>query len=89
MRRFRDSPKRPINLSLNSAVLDLAREMGLNISQVVDELLLAEVEKRYRERWQEENAEAIAQYNARIEREGTFSQRIQRWLGEQAVDEKR
>jgi antitoxin CcdA len=73
MRKFRNAPKRNINLSLNSAVLDQAREMGLNISQLVDQLLAAEVEKQYWARWNEDNKQAIADYNARIESEGLFS----------------
>jgi len=75
MRRIRNAPKRAINLSLNAEVLDMAREMGLNISQTVDALLTEEVLKQYWQRWQHDNAEAIAHYNARIEREGLFSDR--------------
>jgi antitoxin CcdA len=75
MRRFRESPKRPVNLTLNAAVLDTAKQLGLNISQTVDALLTAEVTRLYWERWREDNREAIADYNARIEREGLFSDR--------------
>jgi len=70
MLRFDNSPKRPANLSLNAKVLDMARELGMNLSQTVDALLAEEVRRRYWERWNEENKEAIAAYNARIEREG-------------------
>lgn len=70
MLRFDDSPKRPTNLSLNAKVLEMARELGMNLSQTVDTLLAEEVRKRYFERWNAENAEAIAHYSARIEREG-------------------
>jgi len=70
MPRFDDAPKRATNLSLNSKVLDMARELGMNISQTVDALLAEEVTRRYWERWNEENKEAIAEYNARIAREG-------------------
>jgi antitoxin CcdA len=87
MRSIRNAPKRPINLSLNAKVLDMAKEMGLNISQTVDALLTEEVLRRYYDRWAEDNAQAIADYNARIEREGTFSQRIQRYLDEQRAKE--
>jgi antitoxin CcdA len=67
---FDQAPKRATNLSLNSKVLDMAKELGLNISATVDELLAAEVKRRYWERWNEDNKEAIADYNARVEREG-------------------
>jgi antitoxin CcdA len=70
MPRFDDAPKRAANLSLNSKVLDMARELGMNISQTVDALLAEEVTRRYWERWNEENKEAVAEYNARIAREG-------------------
>jgi antitoxin CcdA len=82
MLRFDDAPKRPTNLSLNAKVLEAARELGINISQTVDHLLAEEVRRLYQEKWLSENRQAIDEYNARIEREGTFSQRVQRWLAE-------
>jgi antitoxin CcdA len=62
--------KRAVNLSLNAKVLDRARELGMNLSATVDGLLAEAVNKRYWQQWNEENKEAIAHYNARIEREG-------------------
>lgn len=70
MLRFDNAPKKATNLSLNSKVLEAAREMGMNVSQTVDELLAAEVRRRYWQRWNEENKDAIEEYNARIAREG-------------------
>ena len=70
---FSDGPKRPTNLTLNGRLLDLAREMNINLSQTVDRLLAEEIRRRYREQWTERNQEAIAEYNARIQKEGTFS----------------
>jgi len=70
MRHLDNAPKKATNLSLNSKVLEMAREMGMNISQTVDELLAAEVQRRYWEKWNEENKEAVAAYNARIAKEG-------------------
>lgn len=87
MPRFDDAPKRATNLSLNSKVLELARELGMNLSQTVDALLAAEVQRRYQARWNEDNKAAVEAYNARIEREGTFSQRIQRHLAARGPDD--
>lgn len=70
MRRIDEAPKRATNLSLNSAVLDMAKDLGMNLSATVDALLAQEVQRRYWERWNEENKEAIEHYNARIAREG-------------------
>lgn len=61
--------KRAVNLSLNAKVLDTARELGMNVSATVDALLAKEVRRRYWERWNSENREAIEHYNERIARE--------------------
>jgi antitoxin CcdA len=70
MLRFDNAPKKSTNLSLNSKVLEAARSLGMNLSQTVDELLAAEVQRRYWERWNADNQEAIDAYNARIASEG-------------------
>ena len=70
MLHFNDSPKRATNLSLNAKVLHAARDLGMNLSATVDALLAEEVRKRYWARWNEDNKEAVAHYNARIAREG-------------------
>ncbi len=64
------SSKRPVNLSINARTLEQARALGINLSQAVDGFLAEEVKRRYWERWNEENKEAIDAYNARIAKEG-------------------
>ena len=75
-----NAPKRATNLSLSASTLEKARELGLNLSKTVDELLEKEVRRVYRTQWAERNKAAIEQYNARIENEGTFAQQVQEWL---------
>jgi antitoxin CcdA len=70
MLRFDAAAKRATNLTLNAKVLDLARELGMNLSQTVDTLLAEEVRRRYWERWNADNKGAIDAYNERIERDG-------------------
>lgn len=77
---FSDAPKRATNLNLNGRLLDLAREMNINLSQTVDRLLAEEIRRRYREHWIERNKDAIAEYNARVEKEGTFSAEIRSFM---------
>lgn len=72
MPRFDKAPKKATNLSLNSKVLEMARELGMNVSETVDALLAREVERRYWEGWQERNQAAIDDYNARIRRDGIW-----------------
>ena len=40
MLRFDDASRRATHLSLNSKVLDAARELGIKLSQTVEDLLL-------------------------------------------------
>ena len=70
MLRFDNAPKKATNLSLNSKVLEMARELGMNVSQTVDGLLAEEVKRRYWEKWAEESKDGIAAYNTRIAKEG-------------------
>ncbi len=62
--------KRPINLSLSSKTIDMAKELGINLSQTVDAWLGEEVKRRYWEKWRDDNREAMLAYNERIAREG-------------------
>ncbi|HOM12587.1 MAG TPA: type II toxin-antitoxin system CcdA family antitoxin [Rubrivivax sp.] len=75
--------KRAVNLSLDTKVLDAARELGLNLSATVDALLAEEVRRRYWERWNSENREAIAHYNERIAREGLPLARYRSFMKEE------
>lgn len=70
MRTVPDTSKRPVNLLINARTLELAKALGMNLSQTVDSFLSAEVQRRYWERWNEDNKEAIDAYNARVAEEG-------------------
>jgi len=70
MFRYDDAPKKAIKLSLNSKVVEMARELGMNISQTVDGLLAEEVKQCNWEKWAKDNKAAMEVYNARIAREG-------------------
>jgi antitoxin CcdA len=72
-RYLADAPKKPVNLSLNSDLLRLGKELGLNLSSVAEEALAYAVNARLAERWGVENQSAIAAYNRRIEKLGVFS----------------
>ena len=62
--------KRAVNLSIDGATLDLAKKIGMNLSKTVDAFLKDEVKRRYWEQWNESNKDAVAEYNARIEKYG-------------------
>ena len=62
--------KRAVNMSIDSATLDLAKKIGMNLSKTVDAFLKDEVKKQYWEQWNERNKEGIAEYNAYIAEHG-------------------
>ena len=68
--RTRPSAKRAINLSLSADVLDTARSLQLNVSQICDNYLREVVRCEQEHRWREEHADFIAAYNATVETEG-------------------
>ncbi|MCK9511349.1 MAG: type II toxin-antitoxin system CcdA family antitoxin [Pigmentiphaga sp.] len=62
--------KRAINLSLSSDVLEAAKDLKINISQVCDHHLREVVRHEQVRKWREEHADFIAAYNATVEAEG-------------------
>ena len=62
--------RRAINLSLSTDVLDAARQLDINISQVCDSHLREIVRLEQERRWRDEHADFVAAYNATIESEG-------------------
>jgi len=68
--RSRHTAKRATNLSLSADVLDAARMLKINVSQVCDSHLREVVRREQERRWREEHADFIAAYNATIEADG-------------------
>jgi antitoxin CcdA len=66
----RHTAKRATNLSLSADVLDAAKLLKINVSQVCDSHLREVVRREQERRWREEHADFIAAYNATIEAEG-------------------
>ena len=66
----RPTAKRATNLSLSADVLDAAKLLKINVSQVCDSHLREVVRREQERRWREEHADFIAAYNATIEAEG-------------------
>jgi antitoxin CcdA len=64
------SGKRAVNLTLSNEAVDMAKKLGINMSKTVDAWFTQEMKRQYWEQWREENREAFAAYNARIEQEG-------------------
>jgi len=63
-------PKRPTNVSLDAALVDDARALGVNVSAACEAGLRQELRSAREAAWLAENAEAIIAYNAYIEEFG-------------------
>lgn len=62
--------KRAVNLSLSVDVLDAARTLGINLSQLCDSHLRQVVRAEQERRWREEHSDFVAAYNATLDAEG-------------------
>ena len=65
--------KRSAHLSINGDLLRLADELNINLSQTLEQALAGRVREKCAEGWLQDNLEAIAEYNADVERNGIFS----------------
>lgn len=62
--------KRAANLTLSSDVLQAAKDLEINISQVCDDHLRDLVRREQARRWRADHADFIAAYNATVDAEG-------------------
>jgi len=71
--------RRPTNISLDSAMIEDAKELGINISRACEEGLSAEISAERNRRWKEENREAIAEWNAYVAKNGLPLERFRQF----------
>ncbi|MDJ0806455.1 MAG: type II toxin-antitoxin system CcdA family antitoxin [Gammaproteobacteria bacterium] len=67
------APKKPTNLSINSDLLSKARASKINLSATLESALAQQLRKNEREKWKNENREAIEALNELVEKHGLFS----------------
>jgi len=64
------------NTSINAQLINDAKELKLSPSAILEEALSKAVKVAKYERWQQENKQAIAEHNLRVQEQGTFSEKI-------------
>jgi len=67
--------KKAVNLSIDSELLQAAREQGINLSAMLERALTAETARR----WLEDNHDAIEAYNEDVLANGVWSDGWRRW----------
>jgi antitoxin CcdA len=75
----RRARKAPTNLSLRIDLVQRARALGLNLSEVVEKALEKAILEAEQARWLAENEEAIDHYNAVIEKYGLFGDELRQF----------
>ena len=65
--------KKAANLSIDSGLLEQARRLNLNLSQVLEAGLAETIRRHEREQWLEKNRAALEAYNDHVEKHGVFS----------------
>jgi antitoxin CcdA len=69
-------PKRAVNVSVDVEILGVAKEMGVNLSKVLEDALRRMTEDERVRRWQIENKAFTDSYNAYIERNSVFGEEL-------------
>ncbi len=66
------SRKSATNLSVRTDLVQKARELQINLSDLLERALAREIREQTAQRWLEENREAISSYNAHTAERGLF-----------------
>jgi antitoxin CcdA len=73
------APRRSTNLSIDAALLNEARELGLNLSRSSENGIRASVKAERERRWLEENLPAIEAWNRWIAENPMPGESIRAW----------
>lgn len=73
------APKKATNLTINSELLAKAKSYKINLSKSFEQHLSALVKEYEANQWKKENAQAIDEYNNRVEESGVFSNGLRRF----------
>ena len=71
--------RRTVNLSIDAALLRMAREREINLSATLERALVDALRQPRRESWLAENRKAIAAYNEQVEKQGVFGDSVRRF----------
>ncbi|CDF85724.1 hypothetical protein PKB_4399 [Pseudomonas knackmussii B13] len=67
------APKRTVNVSVNGDLLNKARDLDIDFSEVLERALIEALKEKQHERWLEENRQSIKAYNEHVDACGVFS----------------
>jgi antitoxin CcdA len=68
-----NAPKKAVNVSINSDLLQEAKILKINLSATLEQELVHLIRQTRRAQWLKENRPALDDYNAFVEKHGVFS----------------
>lgn len=68
-----NAPKKPINLRINSDLLEKSKALNINLSATLEAALEKRLAEAATNHWQQANKDAIQIYNEVVEERGLFS----------------
>ena len=68
-----NAPKKAANVSINSDLLQQAKDLKINLSATLEDQLAYLIRRERRAQWLDENRAALDDYNAFVEKHGVFS----------------
>jgi len=71
--------RRPTNVTLRADLLNEARQLGINVSEACESGLRETVAAAKRQRWLDENQEAIEDYNRYVEQHGLILEKYRQF----------
>jgi len=71
-----DAPKRPLNLTANSELVNMVRRENGNLSKILEHSMISFLAERELTRWKEDNKSAFDSYNRMIAERGSVSVEI-------------
>ena len=71
--------KRAVNVTVDEHILAEAKELGLNLSQFLEDELRRRVTEEKTRRWEEQNRDALEAHNRFIEKYGIFGEEFRNW----------
>ena len=73
------APKKPTNASINSDLLQKAKDLKINLSATLEHALAEQLRNEQRAQWLRENGGAIQAYNQFVETNGTFGDSVRKF----------
>jgi antitoxin CcdA len=75
----RAAAKKAVNLRIDSELVELAKQTGLNLSQTLETTLRAALKAERERRWREENAAAVEAFDRYVDKNGVFGAEFKEW----------